>query len=109
MPAEINVEAEVHFNTDFGEEASGRIRLYRAGGEIIAGGPLRSFGRNIKCNTVPGSQGYPYYATEQTFLLEPVRVDSQLAEGETVYADIVIVSQDGAEYGVSGLQARVTK
>ncbi len=103
---EMAVNAEVHFNTDFGPEASGRIRLRRAGGEIIVSGSLRSISLLIKCNPNPR---YPYHATEQTFLLEQASLDSQLAEGEFVYADVVIVDQDGAEHGISSLQARITK
>ena len=103
---EINVNAEVHFNTDFGTEASGRIRLRRASEEIIVTGPLRSISLLIKCNPNPK---YLYHATEQTFLLEQARLEGWLAENELVYADVVIVDQDGAEYGFSSLQTRVTK
>ncbi len=109
MPGDLNVSAEVHFNTDFGPEASGRIRLYRVGGEIVGSSLIKSIGLVIGCNTVPGSLGYPYHFSEQTFLMEPARLDGRLTEHELVYADVVIVSQDGEEYGVSGLQARVTK
>ncbi len=106
---ERDLSAEVHFDTDFGSEASGRIRFYRAGGEIIKSGLLTSTSLAIYCNPIPGSPGYPYQGTEQTFLLESVRFDGRLAEDELIYADVVIVGQDGAEYGVSGLQAHVTK
>ena len=109
MPSELNVSAEVHFNTDFGPEASGRIRLYRVGGEIVGSSLLKSIGLVIGCNTVPGSLGYPYHFSEQTFLMEQARLDGQLNEHDLVYADVVIVGQDGTEYGLSELQAHVTK
>jgi hypothetical protein len=103
------LQLDVSFNIeqppDFGAKVSGQLRLSKSNGQEILVAPLENTDYKIKCNPDPR---HMYRATELTFTLRPTAILSELAEGEPVYADIMILAEDGTQYDVGRLQSHVT-
>lgn len=84
---------------DFGAKVSGQLRLSKTNGQEILVAPLENTNYKIKCNPDPRRM---YRATELTFTLRPTAILSELAQGEPVYADIMILTEDGTQYDADG-------
>jgi hypothetical protein len=102
------VRAEVHFLRDFGVKASGQIRLSKTNGQEILAAPLASTGFIVYSRPSHQSKEPRSHNTEQTFTLQPTAIHIEPVEGEIVYADVVIRGEDGTEYDLGRLEARIT-